>query len=95
MDIKKIIKKPLITEKATLLKDSENKYLFMVERHATKGQIKEAVEKLFNVKVDNVHTMVVLGKLRRMGAHSGYRSDWKKAIVKVKKGQSIKIVEEV
>lgn len=95
MDIRKIIKRPLITEKATLLKENENKYLFMVEKEATKGQIKEAIEKLFNVEVENVHTLVVLGKLRRMGVNSGYRSDWKKAIVKVKKGQTIKIVEEV
>lgn len=95
MDIRKIIKKPLITEKASVLREKENKYLFMVDTDASKGQIKEAIEALFKVKVENVHTAVVAGKLRRMGAHSGYRSDWKKAIVKVQKGQEIKMVEEV
>jgi large subunit ribosomal protein L23 len=95
MDIKKIIKKPLITEKANMLKEKENKYFFQVEKSATKGQIKEAIERLFKVKVEKIYTTIVPGKLRRLGAHAGYRSDWKKAGVKVKKGQEIKIVEEV
>lgn len=95
MDIRKIIKRPLITEKATILKEKENKYQFMVDKDATKGQIKQAVQELFKVKVEGVHTAIVPGKLRRMGAHAGYRSDWKKAIVKVQKGQEIKMVEEV
>lgn len=94
MDIRQIIKKPLITEKATILKEQENKYLFMVEKHATKGQIRQAVEELFKVQVEDVHTAILPGKLRRMGAHAGFRPDWKKAIVKVKKGQEIKMVEE-
>jgi large subunit ribosomal protein L23 len=77
-----------------MLKDKENKYTFMVSKHSTKGQIKEAVEQLFKVDAENIHTAVIPGKQRRMGAHAGYRPDWKKAIVKVKKGQEIKIVEE-
>lgn len=95
MDIRKIIKKPLITEKATILREKENKYVFMVDKDANKIQIKLAVETLFKVGVENVHTSIVAGKLKRMGAHSGYRSDWKKAIVKLKKGQEIKVSEEV
>jgi len=95
MDIRQIIKKPVVTEKATMLREKENKYVFMVDKNANKTVIKEAVEKLFKVKVENVHTTIVPGKLRRMGAHSGFRADWKKAIVKVKKGQEIKIIEEV
>jgi large subunit ribosomal protein L23 len=94
MDIRKVIKKPLITEKATTMKEKENKYTFMVDKNADKVKIKQAVEELFKVQVEGVHTSVVSGKLRRMGAHSGYRADWKKAIVKVKKGQEIKLVEE-
>lgn len=94
MDIRKIIKKPLITEKATVLREKENKYVFMVAKEASKPQIKSAVEALFKVGVEAVHTSVVPGKLKRMGAHSGYRADWKKAIVKLKKGQEIKVVEE-
>jgi large subunit ribosomal protein L23 len=94
MDIRKVIKMPLITEKATILREKENKYVFMVDKAANKVRIKEAVEQLFKVKVEDVHTSIVGGKLRRMGAHAGYRSDWKKAVVKVKQGQEIKMVEE-
>ncbi len=94
MELREIIKKPLITEKAAMLKDKENKYVFAVHKEATKGQIKEAIQTLFKVEVAGVHTCIVPGKLKRMGAHAGYRSDWKKAIVKIKNGQEIKIVEE-
>ena len=62
---------------------------------ATKPQIKSAVEKLFNVNVESVNTMVVKGKKKRMGRNIGYRSDWKKAIVQVKEGQSIARFGEV
>jgi large subunit ribosomal protein L23 len=95
MDIRQIIKKPVVTEKATMLREKENKYIFMVDKNANKTVIKEAIEKLFKVKVKDVHTLILPGKLRRMGAHSGYRSDWKKAIVKIEKGQEIKMIEEV
>ena len=94
MEVRRVIKRPLITEKATLLKERENKYLFAVDVHATKGQIKKAVEELFKVIVEKVHTAVIPGKLRRVGVHAGYRSDWKKAVVKIKKGQEIRMVEE-
>jgi large subunit ribosomal protein L23 len=94
MDIREIIKRPLITEKSTLLREKENKYLFEVARTATKGQVKQAIEELFKVTVEDVHTSIIPGKLKRMGAHAGFRPDWKKAIVKVKQGQEIKIVEE-
>jgi large subunit ribosomal protein L23 len=94
MDIRTIIKKPLITEKATMLREKENKYVFKVAPESTKLQIRQAVEELFKVVVLDVHTTMVRGKLRRMGAHAGYKSDWKKAIVKIKKGQEIKMLEE-
>jgi len=94
MDIRKVIKRPLITEKATIMKEKENKYTFMVDKDADKVKIKHAVEDLFKVQVEDVHTSVMSGKLRRMGAHFGYRADWKKAIVTVRKGQEIKLVEE-
>ncbi|HAX62397.1 MAG TPA: 50S ribosomal protein L23 [Elusimicrobia bacterium] len=90
-----IIIKPVITEKATKLKEKENKYEFVVAKTATKGQIKEAVEELFDVDVEKVRTVILPGKLRRQGAHAGYKSDFKKAIVNIKKGQAIKIVEGV
>ena len=90
-----IIIKPVITEKATKLKEKENKYEFVVAKTATKGQIKEAIKQIFNVDVEKIRTAILPGKLRRQGAHAGYRSDFKKAIVDIKKGQSIKIVEGV
>jgi len=90
-----IIKKPVITEKATKLKETDNKYEFVVAKNATKNQIKQAIEQLFNVDVEKVRTVITHGKMRRMGAHAGLRSDNKKAIVDIKKGQSIKIAEGV
>ena len=95
MDIRKVIIKPLITEKANLLREKENKYFFKVDESATKGQVKQAIESLFKVKVEKVFTSIVPGKLRRLGANAGYKSDWKKAVVKIKKGQEIKMIEDV
>ncbi|MDR3196099.1 MAG: 50S ribosomal protein L23 [Endomicrobium sp.] len=94
MDIRNIIKKPIVTEKAALLKETNNKYTFVVDKDANKFQIKQAVESLFNVKVESVHTSNYLGKSKRMGMRVGYRRDWKKAIVKLGEGQEIQIVDE-
>ena len=93
-DIYKIIKRPIITEKTTNLK-KQNKYVFEVNINATKSQIKQAVEKLFNVDVVDVRTMIMKGKLRRYGRYEGYKPDWKKAIVTLKSGQIIKQIEEL
>jgi large subunit ribosomal protein L23 len=93
-DIYKIIKRPIITEKTTNLK-KQNKYVFEVDINATKSQIKQAVEKLFNVDVVDVRTMIMKGKLRRYGRYEGYKPDWKKAIVTLKSGQIIKQIEEL
>lgn len=90
MDIRKIINTPVITERATTAKEKENKYTFFVHLKANKNQIKEAVEKLFNVEVERVYTSILPGKLRRLGRYSGYRPARKKAIIQVKKGQEIK-----
>jgi large subunit ribosomal protein L23 len=88
-----VLQRPLITERSTILKE-QNKYVFEVDPRATKGQIREAVEKVFRVDVTGVNTMNVLGKLRRrMGPRSGFQSDRKKAVVTVKKGQEIKFAE--
>ena len=95
MDIRNIIKKPIVTEKAAVMKEKNNKYTFMVDKDANKFQIKQAIETLFKVKVESVHTANYLGKAKRMGVHSGYKSDWKKAIVKLGKGQEIQMVDEV
>ncbi len=87
-----ILKRPLVTERTTLLR-AQSKFVFEVDPGATKGQIREAVESAFKVDVVTVNTMNVPGKLRRRGAHAGYQSDWKKAIVKLKPGQEIKYAE--
>jgi large subunit ribosomal protein L23 len=72
---------------------AENKYTFEVDLKATKPQIREAVEQIFNVDVEKVNTMRVRGKKRRMGRSEGKRPDWKKAIVTVKEGQRIELFE--
>jgi large subunit ribosomal protein L23 len=90
-----LIRYPSITEKNTLLRESQNKYVFEVKKDAKKPEIKEAVEKLFNVNVESVNTIVVKGKKKRMGRNIGFRPDWKKAIVKIQEGQSIARFGEV
>ena len=77
-----IIIKPIITERS--MDDmTEGKYTFKVDRRTTKSEIKKAVETIFGVKVAKVSTMNIIGKIKRQGAHSGKRPNWKKAIVKL------------
>ncbi|OTA42248.1 MAG: 50S ribosomal protein L23 [Symbiobacterium thermophilum] len=92
MEARDIIIKPLITEKS-VAKMSEGKYAFKVRLDANKTQIKKAIEEIFGVTVVRVNTMRVRGKVRRRGPYVGRRSDWKKAIVQLKEGDSIKIFE--
>ena len=82
-----IIKRPVITEKGLTLKEQERTLCFEVAAAANKTQVKAAVEKLFKVKVAEVRTATMEGKLRRRGKFAGYRSDWKKAYVKLKAGE--------
>lgn len=90
-----IIIKPIVTERTTILKEKENKYVFLVDKKATKPQIKMALKELFDVDAEKIHTMIVHGKIRRVGKYSGQRPDWKKAIIKLKTGQEIKPIEEI
>jgi len=90
-----IIRYPSITEKNTRMREAQNKYVFEVTRDASKPEIKEAVEKLFAVTVLSVNTILVKGKLKRMGRNVGYRSDWKKAIIRIQEGQTISKFGEV
>jgi len=87
-----ILRRPLVTERSTRLKEL-NKFVFEVAPEATKGQIREVVEGAFKVDVLSVNTMRVPGKLRRRGQRTGYQSEWKKAVVTLKKGQDIKYAE--
>ncbi len=84
-----IIRKPLITEKANDLKDQAQVVAFEVARSANKIEIKQAVEKAFDVKVKSVNTMQFRGKVKRVGYNLGQRSNWKKAYVTLQEGQNI------
>lgn len=85
-----VLRKPLLSEKAVLLQEKGlNCVVFQVHKDANKTQIKEAVEKFFEVKVANVRTMNFDGKTKRFGKTIGRRNDWKKAIVTLKDGESL------
>ncbi len=88
-----VLRGPMLTEKGTMLKESENKILFKVARNANKIEIKKAVETIFKVKVERVTTMNYDGKIKRMGRYEGRRPDWKKAIVKLKEGEKLDFIE--
>lgn len=89
-----IIKRPLIlTEKGNHLRESENQYSFEVARGANKAQIRGAVEALWKVSVLKVHTLNVRGRMRRMGRGHAKTQNWKKAIVSLKKGDTIDFFE--
>lgn len=90
-----MIKLNKVTERATHLREQNNEYVFEVAKDINKLTIKAAVEDLFKVKVDSVRTMIVAGKVRRMGRNEGKTSTWKKAIVRLKKGESITMFDNV
>ena len=92
-DIYRVIKRPLITEKANVIKEMHNKVAFVVAREANKEEIKEAVEQLFKVKVVKVATANVRGKTRRVGRTTGKRPDWKKAVVTLRAEDRIDFFE--
>lgn len=95
MEINKVIKRILVTEKSTAARDESNKYFFEVDRRANKIEIGAAIEKLFKVKVIDVRVMHVLGKKKRMGKTIGQKSSWKKAVVTLAAGNSIEFAEGV
>ena len=84
-----ILLSPVVSEKSAMAADQARQYSFKVVRDATKPEIAQAVEMLFDVKVEDVRTINVKGKTKRFGAMSGKRSDWKKALVRLKEGQDI------
>lgn len=90
-----IIRRPLITEKGTELKNQANHYLFEVARDANKIEIKHAIESLFRVKVLRVRTISVQGKEKRVGRYVGRTPNWKKAVATLKEGDSIEFFEGV
>ncbi|MGH9405891.1 MAG: 50S ribosomal protein L23 [Terriglobia bacterium] len=84
-----VLRKAIITEKGLLLKERERTLVFQVSPQVNKGQIKDAVEEAFKVKVENVRTANFPGKMRRRGRNTGYRLDWKKAYVKLMPGEKM------
>ena len=92
MEINKVIKRILVTEKSTAARDASNKYFFEVDRKANKVEIAGAVEKLFKVKVDSVQVVNVGGKRKRFGSSFGKRPDWKKAYVGLAEGHDINLM---
>jgi len=94
-DARLVIKRPLVTEKGTVLREKSNQYFFEVATDANKIEIKRAVQSLFQVKVREVRTMNVPGKTKRLGRYAGPRPDWKRAVVTLEAGQTIPLFEEV
>ena len=98
-DIRKILFKPVITERSAMLKEADNKFVFEVDPRANKREIKSAVEKLFGVTVLQVRTAVLRGKPKttfmRSGRFTGKRPDRKKAYVTLAKGENIDIFDQV
>ncbi|GLS84888.1 50S ribosomal protein L23 [Paraferrimonas haliotis] len=88
----KVILAPHISEKSTVVAEQENTVVFKVAKDATKSEIKAAVEKLFEVEVKGVRTLVTKGKTKRHGARFGRRIDWKKAYVTLAEGQDLDFV---
>lgn len=85
-----IILRPVVTEKTLRMAERENAYTFKVARDANKVQIRQAIESLFTVRVEAVRTANFIGKYRRVGRYFGRTPNWKKAVVRVKEGDSIK-----
>ena len=90
-----IVRRAMVSEKGTRLREKQNGYLFEVARDSNKIEIKRAVESIFNVKVSSVRTIRVHGKPKRQGRFAGHRPDWKKALVTLKKGHTIELFEQV
>jgi large subunit ribosomal protein L23 len=88
MNANQIIRRPLVTEKSTILREvGQNVIAFEVDPTANKIEVKRAVEALFKVKVEEVRLFNVRGKVKRMGRYAGKRRDWRKAYVRLKKGE--------
>ncbi len=91
--IYKVILGPVVSEKTAGIAELSNQVVFKVEKTSTKAEVKAAVEKLFNVKVQAVQTLNVKGKTKRTRTGLGQRSDWKKAYVRLEQGQEINFAE--
>jgi large subunit ribosomal protein L23 len=93
LHIFEVLRRPLITEKSTILQDGHNKYAFEVDSRANKVQVKTAVEESFSVKVTEVNMLTVRGKRKRFGRRLVQRPSWKKALVSLQAGDKIQLFE--
>ena len=93
MNIYQVIRRPIITEKSTWLREDHNQVIFEVDRRATKDDIKKAVQALFEVEVEGVNTAIIQGKPKRSGRRTGRRSAYKKAYVKLAEGSNLELLE--
>jgi large subunit ribosomal protein L23 len=89
MKLTDVIRRPLITEKTTIMREDGRTVVFEVARDANKIEIKQAIEKLLGAKVSDVRTANAHGKMKRQGKFQGRRSDWKKAYVKLREGEKL------
>lgn len=88
-----VIKRPLVTEKGSRAQTLANQYFFEVDPRATKHDLRDAIENIFKVTVTGVRTMNNMGKLKRVGANSGRKPAWKKAVITLKEGDRIEFLE--
>jgi len=93
MDYLQVLKAPLVTEKLDGLREDQHTYAFEVDKRASKIDVREAIEKLFKVRVLEVRTSIMRGKKKRLGVRMGQRSNWKRALVKLSPGQKLDIFE--
>ena len=95
MHVEQVLLKPLLTEKSSIETENTNRYVFKVQRKANKYQIKDAVEKMFDVKVVNVRTAVLPGKVKRAGRSVKKTASWKKAYIKIQEGQTLELFQGI
>ncbi len=89
MKVTSVIRRPIITEKSAVARESSQTVVFEVARSATKVDVRRAVEQLFGAKVAEVRTSIVHGKMKRQGRYVGQRPDWKKATVRLRAGEKL------
>ena len=89
MNLTDVIRRPLVTEKTSILREDGRTIVFQVAQGATKTEVRHAVEHLLGSKVDSIRTSIAHGKVKRQGRYAGRRPDWKKAYVKLREGQKM------
>jgi large subunit ribosomal protein L23 len=94
-DLSQVVRRPLVTERGAAMRERDNKVVFEVHPDANKHEIKRAIEHFFGVSVEDVRTMNMHGKVKRLGRYAGRRPDWKKAIVTLAEGDNIDLFDQV